>query len=62
MFSALTITSTKQGFAFDAAASASAFAVIERLADLVVAVVRKVRQLSLWVGGLLRLEGAGTRP
>lgn len=31
MFSALTITSAKQGFAFDAAASASAYAAVERI-------------------------------
>ena len=47
MFSALTITSTKQGFAFDAAASAGAFAVIEKVADLAVAMVRMVRQIDL---------------
>jgi hypothetical protein len=40
MFSALTITSTKQGFTFDAAASADAFAAIERIARFVAGMLR----------------------
>jgi len=42
MFSPLTITSTKQGFAFDATASADAYSAIERIARFAGAMLRTV--------------------
>jgi hypothetical protein len=58
MFSALTITSTKQGFTFDAAASARAFAIIEGLIGFAAELVRAVPASKVSLSRPVRLADA----
>jgi hypothetical protein len=58
MFSALTITSTKQGFSFDAAESAGAYAVVERIVRFAGVVLRAATHAA----GALRVARRSGQP
>ena len=54
MFSALTITSTKQGLDFDAATSANVFAIVEKIEGLVAFATRAILTVKSGLASLSR--------